>query len=79
MLDRLGALIECLFERHKAVRRLTVFWACALITWVTLRIFADPAVITAAVATAYATVTGLLTVAIGLYQWSRQQEDRRDD
>lgn len=70
----IGRVIECLFERHKFVRRLMVFWAAWLITWVTLRLFADPAAITAAAATAYATVTGLLTIAIGHYQWSRSRE-----
>lgn len=71
-----GRAIERLFEKHKLVRRLLVFWAVGLITWVVLKTFSDLTLLTAAVATALATITALLTAVLGFYQWSRQNEDK---
>ena len=30
--ERIGGFISCLFERHKFVRRVTIFWMFALVT-----------------------------------------------
>lgn len=74
MIDRFMQACDRLFNEQKLVRRLLVLWAVCLITWVTLRVFADVTLITAAAATALATITALLTVVIGFYQWSRGQD-----
>ena len=75
-LQKIGLFVECLFEKHKLVRRLLVFWSVTLITWVITRVFDDLSQLTAPVAAALATVTGLLTAVIAFYQWSRQFEDK---
>ncbi len=72
-----GRLVELLFEKHKLVRRMLVFWAVGLITWVVLKTFSDLTLLTAAVATALATITALLTAVLGFYQWSRTHEDKQ--
>lgn len=73
-LKELGRLVECLFEKHKFVRRSLVYWAATIITLATYAVFKAPNEITAAAATALATVTGILTVVIGFYQWDRKQD-----
>lgn len=70
-----GVAASSLVEDHKAVRRLIIIWATSLITWVTWQLFHDPTTITAPGAAAYASVTALLTAAIGLYQWTRAKEE----
>jgi multisubunit Na+/H+ antiporter MnhG subunit len=72
---RFGLFIERLFEKHKLVRRVLVIWSAVIITLATYAIFKAPNEITAASATALATVTGILTVVIGFYQWDRKQDD----
>lgn len=76
-LKQLGELVECLFEKHKFVRRSLVYWAATIITLATYAVFVEPDKITAASATALATVTGILTAVIGFYQWDRKQD--KDD
>ena len=66
------------FDRHKLARRLTLAWACALITWVCARVFSDVKNITEPVAHALEIVVGILTVVIGFYQWSRHRESGQD-
>lgn len=73
-LQELGKLVECLFEKHKFVRRSLVYWAATIITLATYAVFKHPELITAASATALATVTGVLTVVIGFYQWDRTRD-----
>lgn len=63
----LGNLVECLFEKHKFVRRSMVAWALTLITIAVLH----PEKYTDA---KFLSVVGLLTAVIGFYQWSRQNE-----
>jgi putative flippase GtrA len=75
--DELGKLIECLFEKHKFVRRFLVGWSATIITLATYAIFKEPTTITAASATALATVTGILTVVIGFYQWDRTKDGEK--
>lgn len=74
MIDRFMRACDRLFNEQKLVRRLLVLWAVCLITWVTLQVFADLKLVTAPVASALATVTALLTVVVGFYQWSRGRE-----
>lgn len=75
-MSKIGDWVDHLFNQHKLVRRFLVFWATGLITVVTLHLFVygDWKEITGAVATAYASVTALLTAVLGLYQWSRNKE-----
>lgn len=77
MMARLGKLIECLFEKHKFVRRSLVYWAATIITLATYAIFKAPETITAASASALATVTGILAVVIGFYQWDRTKDGEK--
>lgn len=63
-LKTLAAWIECAIEEHKAVSRLTLAWIVCLITWATFKHFAD-----GGTPAAYASLAGLLTVAVGFYQW----------
>ena len=70
-----------LFNEHKLVRRLTLMWACWLITVVVLRV-TEPEVlehVDAAVATVVTAVIGLLATVIAFYQWSRNKEDNPED
>jgi putative flippase GtrA len=73
-LSEWGRILECLFEKHKFVRRFLVGWAATIITLATYAIFKEPTSITAASAAALATVTGILTVVIGFYQWDRTKD-----
>lgn len=70
-------MLDAFFERHKGARRLALVWALILITYATHQMFSDVAAITAPSATAYATLTGLLSAVIGFYQWSRAKDDER--
>ena len=65
------------FPDNKFFRRLALVWAMGLITWTVVRVFARAPNISAGTATALATVVGILTVVVGFYQWSRQQEDKK--
>lgn len=68
-------LLAVAAERHKLFRRLTLVWACWLITWVTLRVFEHPYQITGNTATALGIIVGILATAVGFYKWSRHKED----
>ena len=76
---RLGEWIEKLFEEHKLVRRLLVFWALSLITFVILVTFNDLTLITASVAAVVSTIVGILSVVINFYVRSREVDDRKND
>lgn len=77
----MGRWLERLFERHKLVRRITLLWACVLITLVVLRVTAIDALplVSAPVATIVVAVIGILTTVVGLYQWHRHRDDSRCD
>lgn len=64
-------------NQHRLVRRALLVWACAVITWVIIRVFTSPPDISGGTAAALATVVGILTAVIGFYQWSRAKEDER--
>jgi predicted metal-binding membrane protein len=71
----IGRLLDALFEKHKFVRRTLVFWSVSLITWVTLQMFTDIALINEASATAYTVLVGALGVVLGFYQWMREKDN----
>jgi hypothetical protein len=72
----LKTILHELFEEYKIVRRILVLWAIVTITWTTVLIFTNLALITAPVAAAYGTNVGLLTTVIAFYQWSRERDAR---
>lgn len=63
-------------DRYKVFRRLALIWALWLITHATLKCFDNIEHITTPVAACLATVVGILTVVVGLYQGSRHKEDK---
>ena len=75
----IGEWVERLFEEHKLVRRVLVFWALGLITFVILVSFNDLTLLTASVAAAVGTVVGILSVVIGFYIRSRELDDKNAD
>jgi len=66
--------IDDLFNKHQFVRRMLVLWAVWLITLVILRVTKDLALITTPVAVVVGSVTGLLTLVVTHYQWSRNKD-----
>lgn len=75
------AWVHRLFNEHKLARRLTLAWACWLITVVVLRVTRPEVLehVTAAVATVVSAVIGILATVIAFYQWSRQRDDNDED
>ena len=74
--------IDRLFNEHMLVRRLLVFWAMSLITWVILVVFTDLPSINGHVVTAMSLVVGLLATVIGFYNYQRRldkQERKKND
>lgn len=72
--------VSDLFEKHLIVRRLTLVWACWLITVVVLRV-TEPAVlekVTASVASVVAGVIGILATVIAFYHHVRGKTDAVD-
>ena len=67
------------FPNNKFFRRLVLVWVIVLITAVVALTWIRTPDIPAGTAAALATVVGILTVVIGFYQWSRQQEDKQED
>lgn len=78
-MSSVGKWADRLFNKHKFVRRLLVFWAAALITWVIARVFTDLTLITTPVVSAMSIVVGLLTTAIGFYNYQRRLDDREQN
>lgn len=66
-----------LFNQHKLVRRLTLVWACWLITEVVLRVTAPEVIpkVTGSITSIVIAVIGLLATVIAFYQWSRNKDD----
>ena len=76
-LARLCAAIDSLCNRHRLFRRGALIWACWLITWAVQRTLGpSPPDVSAGAAAALASVCGLLTVVVGLYQWARGRDDQ---
>lgn len=82
-MSSVGKWIERLFNEHMLVRRVMVFWAMSLITWVILTVFTDLDKISGNVVTAMSLVVGLLATVIGFYNYQRrldqQEQDNVDD
>ena len=74
MIDRVKIGLHRLFEEYKVVRRVIIIWIVYLITRITYIVFSDMEAVTGAVASAYASLVGLLAVVIGFYQWSRERD-----
>jgi len=68
----LAGLVDRLFNRHRLVRRVALFWALAVIGWA---IYVTVPKLTGAHAVAALTaIIGILTPVIAFYQWSRNNE-----
>ena len=61
---------------NKTFRRIIVSWAMILISVVVILTWINPPDIPTGTATALGVIVGLLATAIGLYQWSRSQDDK---
>lgn len=65
-----------LINDHKLIRRVTLAWACWLITVVVLRV-TQPEVlekVNSSMATIVVAVIGILATVIAFYQWSRHKD-----
>lgn len=62
---------------EKPFRKLIVFWASGLITWVVVQVFTDVSLITSAVVAALTAVIGLLGTAIVFYKYNRHKEESK--
>jgi len=63
--------VNRLFQKYRFMRRFVMFWIMALLTGATYQVFWNEK---SGVATEYVALTGLLAVAISLYQWLREKE-----
>lgn len=76
--SKFGKWVECLFEEHKLVRRLLVFWAVTLISWVILRVIPIVNEINAASASMISAIIGILATVTGFYIRSRELDDKNE-
>lgn len=65
-------LIERLFNKHKFMRRFTMFWAMAVITYIVVE---RPEMATGS----FVAVVGVFATAIGLYQWDKMLDKNGRD
>jgi hypothetical protein len=63
----IGAWVERLFNKHKLMRRATMFWCMGLITYITVN---NPDMDTGN----FTAVIGLMTIVVGLYQWDKARD-----
>jgi di/tricarboxylate transporter len=66
------------FPDNKFFRRLALVWVMMLITVIVLLTWLRTPNISAGTAAALGSVVGILTAVIGFYQWSRQQDDKKE-
>ena len=78
MTSKFGKWVEALFEEHKLVRRILVFWAIWLITYVVLTATSKITTIDTASAAMVSTIVGLLATVTAFYIRSRELDDKRD-
>ncbi len=64
--------ITRLFEEYKLVRRVSVFWAMLLVTWVVAMVFFNMAEVTTPVASVAVSVIGLISIVFGFYFMGRK-------
>lgn len=69
---KLGALVEALFEDHKLVRRVLVFWAVWLISMVILRYVDLMTTLDTATVAGVSTIVGILATVLAFYIRSRE-------
>jgi len=78
-MDKIGNLITCLFERHKFVRRVSVFWMFALVThahWVVYSIIQKGGVVDGQVIAAFGLSVGMVATLTAWYLQVRYHEDK---
>lgn len=73
-LDRIGKLIECLFEKHRLVRRTTLLTAVALLPFIAVWLFHDPAEVSMGAATAFSAYTTMVAAMMKFYGDSRADQ-----
>ena len=78
---RFLSLLQHQIEKHKLIRRLTLGWACGLITYATVRVFSDvPPDVPSGTAAAFGVIVGILTAVIGFYtQWRAKEDQHCED
>lgn len=64
-----------LFEKHRAARRIALFWAIGLIT-VTVMRFLEMAPSLDGADKVFIAIIGILSVVVGFYQKGRNDDDR---
>ena len=76
-IDQFLTWADKMFNRHMLIRRSItvglVFWATWLITVVTFKAMQSPEQVNEHVANIVLTISGLLTVVVGFYKWSRNK------
>lgn len=65
----IGAWVERLFNKHKFMRRFTMFWAMALVTYIVVERHDMQT-------GSFVAVVGLVATAIGLYQWDKMLDKK---
>ena len=70
--DWFMSMIDALFNEHKFVRRVIVFWAMLIISWAVLHVI--PRLNDGNLLTAFSFVIGLLATMIAFYQWIRNKD-----
>jgi len=73
---KIGELIECLFERHKMVRRLIVVWICYEIHWTLNLVVPKIETVDGSAVALVSAIIGLLATGIGFYKWTRHSENK---
>lgn len=53
---------------------LLVLWAMGITSYATVQIFRDIAAITPSAVSAYATLVGIPTIAVGVYKWRHERD-----
>ena len=63
-----------MLERYKVIRRLTLLWVLALVSYATMKVFGEKVVATEE----YLGLLGLLTIATGFYTTWRGKHELKD-
>lgn len=63
-------------HKHQIKTTLMVVWMLALTTIITIKVFFDPVDIPTGTAAAFATLFALPGIAVGLYKWRQEREDK---
>lgn len=68
------SFLDDLFNKHKLVRRLLVFWCMAVVSLVLFVVYSDLSVVTTSVASITVAVIGLVATAFGFYFTSKGKD-----